>query len=240
MPAPSSARRPLPSLMRRTISAASSGWLATSSLALAFSYQRKPAMPSLLPCRIPPWLAGVVGGSMAIHGWSVASPLRTSRPSTGARPARIASWSTGRLRPSTWTTSSPGTGSFGPSELAGHEPAHEHAVVRVVVAHGHELREQAVEHGQEHGTPDGRRGVAHVDPRQHPPEDEDGRDLGGQAQDLGDEDRQAARAARGGRRQASCRGPAGASPASASDARPSTFISGITPAVMARARQAPR
>ena len=27
----------------------------------SFSYQRKAGMPSLLPCRIPAWLAGVVG-----------------------------------------------------------------------------------------------------------------------------------------------------------------------------------
>ena len=31
---------------------------------------------------MPAWLAGVVGGSIATHGWSVAAPSRTRPPST--------------------------------------------------------------------------------------------------------------------------------------------------------------
>ena len=147
-------------------------------------------MPSLLPCRIPAWLAGVVGGSIAAHGWRVDSPLRTSRPSTGTRPARIASRSTGRLSPSIWTTSRPGIGSVRVPELACHQSPDEHAVVRVVVAHRHELGEQAVEKRQEQGSPDRCRGVTHVNPRHDPSEEHDRPELRGEAQGLGDEDRQ--------------------------------------------------
>ena len=44
---------------------ASSGWLATISRPSSFSYQRKAGIPSLLPWRMPAWLAGVVGGRSA-------------------------------------------------------------------------------------------------------------------------------------------------------------------------------
>jgi hypothetical protein len=66
------------------------------------------------------------------------------------------------------------------TELAGHEAADEHAVVGVVVADGHQLREQAVEHSQQHGSPHGRRRVTHVNPRKHLPEDHDGPELSGE------------------------------------------------------------
>jgi len=119
--------------MRRTISAASSGWLATINRLLAFSYQRNPGIPSFRPCRMPAWLAGVVGGSKAIHGWRVASPSRSNRPSMGTRPARSACCRTaGSVRP-IWTTSRPGFGRW-PPKVASYQPPDEHAVVGIVVA----------------------------------------------------------------------------------------------------------
>ncbi len=51
----------------------------------------------------------------------------------------------GRLSPSTWTTSRPGIGFGRVPELACHQSPDENAVVRVVVAHRHELGKQAVE-----------------------------------------------------------------------------------------------
>ena len=63
--APLFERSPSPFEMRVATTAASSGWLATMIRPASFSYQRKAGMPSLLPCRIPAWLAGVVGGRSA-------------------------------------------------------------------------------------------------------------------------------------------------------------------------------
>ncbi len=68
---PSLDSRPSPFDRRRTISAASSGLLETMSFWRSRSYQRKAGMPSLLPCRIPAWLAEVIDGRMASQRDSV-------------------------------------------------------------------------------------------------------------------------------------------------------------------------
>ena len=57
--------RPSPLDTRLTISAASTGLLDTISFWRSRSYQRKAGMPSLLPCRMPAWLADVIDGRMA-------------------------------------------------------------------------------------------------------------------------------------------------------------------------------
>ncbi len=67
---PPPARRPWPSETRASISVASAGWLETRSRPLAFSYQRKAGMPSLLPCRMPAWLADVWDGGGHSHSES--------------------------------------------------------------------------------------------------------------------------------------------------------------------------
>ena len=84
---PASASSPRPSDSRRSISAASGGWLATISRRASFSNQRKPGMPSFRPWRIPAWLAGVHGGSSGCQPPTSSRPSRTRRPSTG-QPAR--------------------------------------------------------------------------------------------------------------------------------------------------------
>ena len=63
--APSFDSSPSPFEIRPSMTTASSGWLATIVRPVSFSYQRKAGMPSLLPCRRPAWLAGVVGGRSA-------------------------------------------------------------------------------------------------------------------------------------------------------------------------------
>ena len=65
---PPSASRPRPSLSRCWITAASLGWLATSSRPESFSYQRKAGTCALAPCSSPAWLAGVVDGSCDVPG----------------------------------------------------------------------------------------------------------------------------------------------------------------------------
>ena len=75
MLAPPGLRSPSPFEMRRSISVASSGWLATSSCPFSFSHQRKLGMPSLLPWRMPAWLAGVVEGRSASQCPSLWLPL---------------------------------------------------------------------------------------------------------------------------------------------------------------------
>ena len=62
---PSFDSRPSPFDRRRTISAASSGLLETISFWRSRSYQRKAGMPSLVPCRMPAWLAEVIDGRIA-------------------------------------------------------------------------------------------------------------------------------------------------------------------------------
>ena len=106
------------------------------------------------------------------------------------------------------------------SELPRHEAPDEHAVVGVVVADGHELREQAVEHGQEQAP----QTAAAVSPTwiagQDSPKDDDRPELGDQAQEPGRRRSAVRRAARGAPRQGRCRGPGGAGrPAAAGRAR---------------------
>ena len=61
----------------------------------ARSTQRNAGIPSMVPCRMPIWLAGVVAGSLGRHSaiWWV--PLRTQRDSVGSVPARTHHSSTG-------------------------------------------------------------------------------------------------------------------------------------------------
>ena len=68
---PPSASSPRPSLSRAWITAASLGWLATSSVPVSFSYQRNAGTWSLRPCSSPAWLAGVVAGSCACQSVKV-------------------------------------------------------------------------------------------------------------------------------------------------------------------------
>ena len=55
---------------------------------VSFSYQRKAGMPSLLPCRMPAWLAEVWEGSIAVQPSRRWLPWRTQPLITGTRPAR--------------------------------------------------------------------------------------------------------------------------------------------------------
>ena len=57
--APSSCSSPRPSEWRRSISAASRGWLVTIAFPRSFSHHLKAGMSSLSPCRRPAWQAPV-------------------------------------------------------------------------------------------------------------------------------------------------------------------------------------
>ena len=67
---PSSTSRPRPVDRSASITAASAGRLATITLSRARSYQRNAGIPSMTPCRMPIWLAGVVAGSFGVHSRS--------------------------------------------------------------------------------------------------------------------------------------------------------------------------
>src|SRR3972149_2015752 len=99
---------PSPFETRRTISAASCGRFETSRRRVAFSYQRKAGMRSLSPCRMPAWLADVCEGSITSQRPSRIRRARSQRDMTGTRPARTWLRSTGWLRPSILTITSPG------------------------------------------------------------------------------------------------------------------------------------
>ena len=106
---PSSARSPAPVVRSDSITAASAGRFATITRSRARSYQRKAGIPSITPCRIPIWLAGVVAGSLGVHSRTVCVPERTHRDRVGTVPAVIAIWRTGKGTPSSWTNSTPST-----------------------------------------------------------------------------------------------------------------------------------
>ena len=91
MLAPLFESRPSPFEMRDTISVASTGLLEAIRCWRSRSYQRKAGIPSLLPCRIPAWLADVIDGRIASQRDSLWVPSRT-RPAMrvdrpGAHPA---------------------------------------------------------------------------------------------------------------------------------------------------------
>ena len=112
MLAPPGLRRPSPLEMRCSMTVASSGWLATRSRRAFFSHQRKLGMPSLLPCRMPAWLAGVVEGSSASQWPSLCVPDRIQLDISGTRPARTEWLMTSWERPSTWMMTRPGWSVF--------------------------------------------------------------------------------------------------------------------------------
>ncbi len=91
------------------MTAASAGLLATITLSRARSYQRKAGMPSMTPCRIPIWLAGVVAGSLGVHSVIRWLPDRIHRVKVGTVPAVMAICSTGNGTPSIWTNNTPST-----------------------------------------------------------------------------------------------------------------------------------
>ena len=77
---PSLDSRPSPFDRRRTISAASSGLLETISFWRSRSYQRKAGIPSLVPWRMPAWLAEVIDGRIASQRDSLWLPSGSSCP----------------------------------------------------------------------------------------------------------------------------------------------------------------
>ena len=78
-----SCSRPRPSEWRRSISAASCGWLVTIARPRSFSHQRNAGMSSLLPCSSPAWQAPVCEDQSVSQRCSrcvpVAQPARERR-----------------------------------------------------------------------------------------------------------------------------------------------------------------
>ena len=118
---PSSTSSPLPVVMSASMTAASAGLLATRTRSLARSYHRNAGIPSMTPCRMPIWLAGVVAGSLGVHSCSRCVPDLTHRVSVGTVPAVIAICSTGKGTPSICTNTTPSTS--GSASLAGRRRA---------------------------------------------------------------------------------------------------------------------
>ena len=100
--------RPSPFEMRDTISAASTGLLETIRCSRSRSYQRKAGIPSLLPCRMPAWLADVIDGRIASQRDSLWVPSRTQPAIVLTEPARIRPARIGCASPSIWRITRPG------------------------------------------------------------------------------------------------------------------------------------
>ena len=108
MLAPLFDRSPSPFETRRTISPASTGLLETIRCWRSRSYQRKAGMPSLLPWRIPAWLAEVIEGRIASHCDSLWLPSRIQPAMVLTEPARMRPARIGWARPSIWMITRPG------------------------------------------------------------------------------------------------------------------------------------
>ena len=65
-------------------------------------------MPSLLPCRMPAWLAEVIDGRIASHFESWWLPSRIQRAIVLTDPARTRPARIGWASPSIWAITSPG------------------------------------------------------------------------------------------------------------------------------------
>ena len=75
-------------------------------------------MPSLLPCRIPAWLADVIDGRIASQRSRRWVPLRTHPAMVLTEPARMRPARIGWARPSIWTITRPGWSDFGAARLS--------------------------------------------------------------------------------------------------------------------------
>ena len=100
--------RPSPFEMRDTISVASAGLLDAIRCSRSRSYQRKAGMPSLLPWRMPAWLADVIDGRIASQRDSLWLPSRTRLAIVLTDPARIRPARIGWASPSIWMMTRPG------------------------------------------------------------------------------------------------------------------------------------
>ena len=112
---PSSTSSPRPSECLASIAAASAGLFATYTRPSARSTHRNAGIPSMVPCRMPIWLAGVVAGSLGFHSAIRCEPVRIHRPRVGSVPARTPHSSTGNGTPSAWMKTMPGTSASGSS-----------------------------------------------------------------------------------------------------------------------------
>src|SRR4051794_40670425 len=106
--APSPDRRPCPSEWRRSISAASVGCAHAITWSRSFSYQRKPRMSWLEPCRMPQTLAPVCELQSVCHGVSVWLPSASQAANVGMSPSRIARRTVSNPRPSICRKTTPG------------------------------------------------------------------------------------------------------------------------------------
>ncbi len=108
MLAPLFESRPWPFEMRDTMSVASTGLLEAIRCWRSRSYQRNAGIPSLLPCRIPAWLADVIDGRIASQRDSLWLPSRTQLAIVLTEPARIRPARIGWASPSIWMITRPG------------------------------------------------------------------------------------------------------------------------------------
>src|SRR4029079_11934363 len=108
MLAPLFERRPSPFEIRDTISVASVGLLEAIRWLRSRSYQRNAGIPSLLPWRIPAWLADVIDGRIASQRDSLWVPPRTQLARLFTEPARMRAARIGWASPSIWRITRPG------------------------------------------------------------------------------------------------------------------------------------
>ena len=181
---PPSARSPCPSECSASMSTASAGLLATKTRPVARSTQRKAGMPSVVPCRIPIWLAGVVAGSVGVHSMNSWLPLRIHRDSVGRVPPMTPHCSTGKGTPSSCTNRMPvtsGSATGLPRRAPRTRWAKTASLVPAVITHEAERGDA----GDDPGRPEGVEERVDLHPRHHREGDVGHERLPEQGQDQG-------------------------------------------------------
>ena len=156
-------------------------------------------MPSLLPWRMPAWLADVIDGRIASQRDSLWVPSRTQLAIVFTEPARIRPARIGWASPSIWMITRPGL-SVWPVERGDQESLDEQPVVRAAAVDAQDRRQDRVDDRVDERRDEGRAEAVDVDARGPLRNDEERHDLEHEDED-GDEDQ------RDGRRESQGDGP---------------------------------
>ena len=103
-------------------------------------------MPSLLPWRMPAWLADVIDGRIASHRESLWVPSRIQPPIVLTDPARTRPARIGWARPSIWMITRPGLSVLAPRAVR-HQARDEEAEVRPAAVDAEDRRQRRVDRG---------------------------------------------------------------------------------------------
>ena len=150
-------------------------------------------MPSLLPCRIPAWLADVIDGRIASQRERlVASGSRIQPPIVLTEPARIRAARIGWARPSIWMITRPGLSVVAAARLAS-RLRDEQAEVGPAAVHAEDRREGRVDRRVDERADQRGEEPVDLDAVRQRRDDQEGQDLEDDDRDPEEHERDAAR-----------------------------------------------